>query len=142
MSQSTEDNHEKMKDTERIKWVWISYIAETLAASNSAVDWQFTIKFTTPGYRPGRAASARRALVRLATSAQSWRRGGRGRPYGSSFRRTGSDVEMPAGVWMRRDMAVEIRSIENKKNSTVRTQSKLRCNLEDGSNEVMNETNP
>jgi hypothetical protein len=38
MSQSTEDNHEKMKDTERIKWVWISYIAETLAASNSADD--------------------------------------------------------------------------------------------------------
>lgn len=101
MSQSTEDNHEKMKDTERIKWVWISYIAETLAASNSAVDWQFTIKFTNPGYRPGRAASARQALVRLATSTQGWRRGGRGRPYGSSFRRPGSDVEMPAGAWMR-----------------------------------------
>jgi hypothetical protein len=40
------------------------------------------------------------------------------------------------------ELSVGIRSIENKKIPTARTQSKPRCNLEDGSNEGMNETNP
>jgi hypothetical protein len=39
-------------------------------------------------------------------------------------------------------LSVEIRCIENKKFPTARTQSKPRCNLEDGSNEGMIETHP
>ena len=40
------------------------------------------------------------------------------------------------------DTTVGIRSIENKKIPTARTQSKPRCNLEDGSNEGIIETHP
>jgi hypothetical protein len=45
-------------------------------------------------------------------------------------------------LFVKEAISVGILCIENKKNRTARTQSKPRCNLEDGSNEGMIETHP